>query len=201
MLDGMQTVVPHRRSQRGYTLIEVMVVLVIAALVATATIPNVMRTMIKAQGKAELTSMQNGLALVRTRSIQTGGQAAVWFDLDSGPQGEDVVRGWIDANGSETLDAGEAVLLEHVVDPRLTLAPDTGFMALAGNSSHRGALFQPNGTVVLASGAVGSANLVVTDQRGNTVRLVLQAPAGTSRTQMKIPGTTDWDDSLKHWRF
>jgi prepilin-type N-terminal cleavage/methylation domain-containing protein len=199
MLYGMQTVVTGRRAQRGFTLIEVMIVLAIVAVVAAAVVPNVLRTIVKAQGQAEIGAIRNGIMLARTRAIQSGSQAVVHFDID--PTGPDVMRSWLDTNGNEVWDGGEATLVIHAVDPRMSLTADASWVALASQPSDRGAVFQPNGTVILAGGSVGSANLVMTDTNANTVRLVIQAPAGTTRAQMLDPKTSAWDDKLKHWRF
>jgi prepilin-type N-terminal cleavage/methylation domain-containing protein len=201
MLYGMQTVVTGRRAQRGFTLIELMIVLAIVSVVAAAVIPNVLRTIVKAQGQAQLGALKNGMMLARTRAIQSGSQAVVHFDMDSGPDGQDVMRSWLDTNPNEIWDAGEATLIVVTVDPRMNLTADASWVALASQPSDRGAVFQPNGTVILAGGSVGSANLVMTDTNANTVRLVMQAPAGTTRAQMLDPKTSAWDDALKHWRF
>lgn len=196
MLYEMSTLSPSSRRERGYTVFEILVVLLIASLVAAFAIPNLFRTAVRTRGMSEVRTLQNGIMQARVRAIQSGWPTVFRFNVSA--TGVDRIDAWIDTTPNQSWDTGEPPVLEHSLDEGYSLSPDTDFVALG---THRGIVFLPDGTVELASGAVGSATVQLSDNIGNTVRLVVRAPTGMAQAQMLIPGTGDWDDQLKHWRW
>ena len=115
-----------RRERRGFTLIELMVVLAIAAIILSVGIPS-FRTMLQNQ---RMTSTVNGLFasmnLARSEALKRG----MPVHLSTADGGIDWRKGWVvfvDSNGTGQPDAGDEVIFKHdevpngmIIEPKFT---------------------------------------------------------------------------------
>ena len=69
---------------------------------------------------------------------------------------------------------------------------------------YKGVVFLPTGIAIATETGipgVGRGSVIVTDQFGNQIRLQVWSSTGTVQLTMKVPGTTEWSDELRHWTY
>jgi type IV fimbrial biogenesis protein FimT len=189
---------------RGFTLIEIMVVIFIMGLVLTIGYPNMRRAWMRARMMSQVGVLKQAVGMARATSLKRGrGVAVRLLDADAEQEGG-VVIAWVDINGDGVLDAPvEDVIGRWNVKSRIVLKPDPGRSLYALGKTSRGVLFLPNGTA-RATGA-GTAGMgrgaVVLSDRVNEVRLTIMGGTGTVVAEMWNPEAGSWSKELRYWRF
>jgi len=181
---------PHRsrRGTAGFTLIEILVVLLVMALLLTFMLPSFLKTIQKQKlvGAAQQTAIL--LRLARLQAIKTATNTVVQIDTTKG-----TVTAFGDPNNNQTFDAGETML------GRVDLPKGVTFMAVSGFTTPPTpavAIFSSNGSVA-AAGAFRLQNnagdqieaRVLTTTSG---RVVLQKNDGTGNWLPNGEGVNAW---------
>jgi prepilin-type N-terminal cleavage/methylation domain-containing protein len=191
--------------ERGFTLVEVAVVLVITALILAFGVPNLMRSKIRAEMLSQVKMFRQALTVSRIRAIQQGDRVVVSFE-NLGSRGG-VLQAWVDNDLDETRSAGDVDLFQRLVPEKFGVTQDASLRLyrLGGAGGRRGVVFLPNGSgIVNEAGLVGlgQGGAIITDLKGNQFRLRILGGTGTVIEEMRIPGTSDWDTkSSKYWRY
>ena len=200
---------PSRRMnesrERGFTLVELVVVMVIVAIILAFGIPNLMRSKIRAEMLGQVKMFRQAVAISRINAIREGGRVVVSFEGLGDTGGW--LRAWVDNDLTETLSTGDTILYERIVPEKFNVSQDgtLRLYRLAGSASARGVVFLPNGTGIVneaGNAGIGEGAAVITDKKGNQLRLRILAGSGTVIEEMRDPGSGDWDEkSTKYWRY
>jgi len=210
MLDVMGNRIPlllvRRRSRRarGFTLIEIMVVIAIMGLVVAIGYPNMRRSLMRARMMSQVGVLKQAMGTARATSLARGRGVAVRLLESSAEQEGGSVVAWVDLNGNGLLDAPvEDVIGRWTVKSRIILKPDPSRSLFILGKSNRGVLFLPNGTArstEKGSAGVGRGALVLSD-RVNDVRLSIMGGTGTVVAEMWDPDNGNWSKDLRYWRY
>lgn len=172
-----------QRSPRGFTLIEVMVVLVVMAVLGTVGIPSMAGIM----DSIKLSSASNvflaNLHLARSEAIKRNGRVVLCKSADgvSCATSGGWEQGWIvfhDANKNAALDSGEAVI------ERAQPLPVS--LRLTGNQNVSSYVsFVPTGATQLVGGAFQAGTLTLCRQSalGGEARQIILNAVGRPRVQ------------------
>lgn len=113
-----------RRSMRGLTAVEVLIVLTIVAVLAATAIPNLASMLERYRASGAADDLQHTLMSTRAQAIAAGNRAVVAPLMDN-----EWVNGWrifLDPNNNGTLDAGERVIqIFEARNPELSITPST----------------------------------------------------------------------------
>lgn len=161
---------PFQRAVRGFTLVELMVVLTMVAILATLATPSLRRfaanQMVQNTAHELMLSMQEarGYAISRNRPVTIRAN------------GDDWTTGWqifVDTNGNGTLDAGEQVLSSSVaMDAKLKV------QNLAGCTLRNSFTYQADGFL---NGVANGGVYISTDIDGTKKRCVVVNRVGRPR--------------------
>lgn len=196
-----------RTRERGFSLMELLVVMMLVTVIVALTVPNLRRSRIRAEMLEQVNMCKQAVAVARIEAIKGRRQVVIGFvgtALYSAEGGE--LRAFVDADGDEVYDAGEQILntwdLSDAVEVRLDLT--NPLRDLGGLGGDRGMVIRPDG-VVLASNAtapVGQGAYRLQDQWGNVIRLTHFSGAGSVQAEMLVPATANtWDTNLRHWSY
>jgi len=194
----------RRRRRRGFTLIEIMVVIAIMGLVVAIGYPNMRRSLMRARMMSQVGVLKQAVGMARATSLKRGRGVAVRLLETSLEQEGGVVVAWVDVNGNGVLDDPvEDVIGRWTVESRIILKPDPSRSLFILGQSNRGVLFLPNGTArstETGSAGVGRGAVVLSD-RLNEVRLSIMGGTGTVVAEMWDPDNNVWSKDLRHWRY
>ena len=196
-----------RTRERGFSLMELLVVMMLVTVIVALTVPNLRRSRIRAEMLEQVNMCKQAVAVARIEAVKGRRQVVIGFvgtALYSAEGGE--LRAFVDGDGDEVYDAGEQILnswdLSNNVEVRLDLT--NPLRDLGGLGSDRGMVIRPDG-VVLASNStapVGQGAYRLQDRWGNVIRLTHFSGAGSVQADMLIPGSTNsWDTNLRHWSY
>ena len=189
---------------RGFTLIEIMVVIAIMGLVVAIGYPNMRRSLMRARMMSQVGVLKQAVGMARATSLKRGRGVAVRLLETSLEQEGGVVVAWVDVNGNGVLDDPvEDVIGRWTVKSRIILKPDPSRSLFILGQSNRGVLFLPNGTArstETGSAGVGRGAVVLSD-RVNEVRLSIMGGTGTVVAEMWDPNNNVWSKDLRHWRY
>lgn len=195
-------------AQRGFTLAEMLVVMALVGLIVGIGLPNLRRSSIRAEMLGEVNMVKQAIPIARINAIKGGNTVVAGFvgtTLYSETGG--TLRIWVDGNGDEQYTAGEEVIREwrisNDIEVRLDASEPLRDLGTVVTGEH-GVVFRADGVTFAADGAtpVGEGRVLLTDPFGNTIRVIVLSGAGSIRTDMLIPGTTDgWDSNMKYWRY
>jgi prepilin-type N-terminal cleavage/methylation domain-containing protein len=191
--------------QRGFTLVELVIVMVIAAMILALGIPNLVRAKIRSEMLRQVKMFRQAVAVSRISAIREGNRVIVSFE-NLGNTGGRLVA-WVDNDLTETISMGDTVLYDKRVPRKFSVNQDgtLRLYRLGGAATRRGVVFLPNGTGIVNEAGVagiGQGAAVITDTRGNQLRLRILAGSGTVIEEMRDPSTGDWDaKSTKYWRY
>ena len=198
--------------QRGFTLVEMMVVLAIITLIVGVTIPNLRRSAVRAELISETKMLRQALAIARIHAVKNSRRVALQFLPDGDQAYPDLEPfAWLDDNANDTFDNGEEVVGRWALGVTTFLGVDDSSKKVLG-SLHQfgttspfplGVVFLPNGTAI-ASGnniGVGEAAVLISDRYDNRIRLTIQGGAGTVVEEMWDYYEEDWSTEFKFWRY
>jgi prepilin-type N-terminal cleavage/methylation domain-containing protein len=194
------------RHQRGFTLVELVVVLAIIALIVGIAIPNLRRAMVRANLMDEVKMARQALGVARINAIKNSRRVAVLLlPQESGDHFDRTIVAWVDETSDEAPDAGDEVVGRWPMGPNTAIGPEPlnpnwELHDLA--SPTKGIVFLPDGSAMvhLDQVGVGEGGFVLSDKVGNRILLLVRA-SGTVEEQMWDPENTTWSTELKHWRY
>jgi prepilin-type N-terminal cleavage/methylation domain-containing protein len=192
------------RQARGFTLLEILVVIAIMGLVIAIGYPNMRRSYMRARMMSQVGVLKQAVAVSRATSLKRSrGVAMRLLEANAEQEGGHVIA-WVDGNGNRVLDGpAEDVVGRWTVKNRITLKPDPGGGLFPLGESNRGVLFLPNGTAIVnESGSVGiGQGSVLLSDRVNEIRLTIMGGTGTVVAEMWNPDSDTWSRELRHWRY
>jgi prepilin-type N-terminal cleavage/methylation domain-containing protein len=195
--------------ERGFTLVEMMVVLLLIFLIVGISLPNLRRTIVRSDLLGEVKKVQVAVMFSRLHAVKNSRQVALKILDDDAEQQGGTIIAWVDdnADGSAT---GEEIIKQWKVGRDvgnvITLAPDgAGSLDLFGLAgTELGVVFLPNGTAITnvnGDVGIGTGAVVIGDSRFNDIRLTINAGAGTIIQEMWDPIEDEWSTQLKFWRY
>ena len=216
MLEKMQSARTDSRTagsrqsgERGFTLVEMMVVLVLIFLIVGISLPNLRRSIVRADLLSEVKKVQMAVMFSRIHAVKNSRRVALKILDDDAEQEGGTIIAWVDDNGDGSA-AGEEIIKQWKVGRDvgniITLAPDgAGSLDLFGLAgSELGVVFLPNGTAitnVTGDVGIGTGAVVIGDSRFNDIRLTINAGAGTIVQEMWNPAGSEWSTDMKYWLY
>lgn len=216
MLEKMQsartvsrTAGSRQSGDRGFTLVEMMVVLVLIFLIVGISLPNLRRSIVRADILSEVKKVQMAVMFSRIHAVKNSRRVALKILDDDAEQEGGTIIAWVDDNGDGSA-AGEEIIKQWKVGRDvgniITLEPDgAGSLDLFGLAgSELGIVFLPNGTAITnVSGdvGIGTGAVVIGDSKFNDIRLTINAGAGTILQEMWDPIEDEWSTQMKFWRY
>ena len=204
-----------RRGERGYTLVEALIVVGIIGIIVAASIPSLRRSRMRAAMLDTVRVFEQAAAVSRISAIKRSTNVCLHVLDEDGRHQFNTFRAWYDTNENEVEDAGEDLVgvwqirnadewsFEESTAPRQMYVLNS-----SGGGTARGIVYLPNGMAITArAGTPGVGEgafeyFVYQDGRKwNTFRVSVFGGAGTKRIVMRIPGTSDWDTNFAHWEY
>lgn len=196
-----------RARERGFSLMELLVVLALVTVIVAVTVPNLRRSRIRAEMLEQVNMCKQAVAVARIEAVKGRQQVVLGFvgtALYTAEGGE--LRAFVDADGDEVYDAGERILNTWQVSDAVEVRLDgtNPLRDLGGAGSDRGMVIRPDGVVLAGTAAapVGQGAYRLQDQFGNVIRLTHFSGAGSVQAEMLVPATANtWDTNLRHWSY
>lgn len=176
--------IPTPTTDRGFTLIEVMITLVIAAVVITIGVPGLTDFVASQRVRTVASDLVADMALARAEAIKESRQAI--FERVSGATNtwKDGWRICVDLNGNATCDNAE-------VRKVTTAVPGRSKICSTATDFDNRIFFRPDGRVVRASAPGANDGLKVSDDNGDgasqndRIRLVFLSISGRARMEIQ----------------
>jgi Tfp pilus assembly protein FimT len=185
--------------QRGFTLAEILVMLLVLALISVITVANMHRALVKSRTNRGLRSISSAVDFARTEALKRHSPVGVVFG-----QSMVVFEDWDGAASNGVYDnPGDPLISTWDVDAILTFgtgpASDTDSKTVLNT-----VVYESDGAL---GGPAGGGAAYVTDIRGNDFRVRVNPVTGASRTEMwtKEPDTNTWYWSARRetwqWKY
>lgn len=203
-----------RRCQRGYTLVEALVVMAIIGIVVAISIPSLRRSRMRASMLDTIRTFEQAAAVSRISAIKRGSNVCLRVLTQGTRHQINSFHAWYDANENEVQDSTE----QTIGDWQIRNAGEWSFetssadplyvLNAVGGGTNRGIVYLPNGMALTrAAGQVGIGEgafeyYVWRDsQKWNLFRIGVFGGAGTVQTQMWNPGAGSWDSNFAYWEY
>ncbi len=189
--------------ERGFTLVEMLVVTAIIGMILAVTIPALRRSMIRAELLGEIKMLHGAISLARINAIKQSRQVAFRVLLDDAAQKGGLLHAWLDEDADGAKDSDEDDVGRWIVDSAMTMMPDAGMQFASLSGTERGIIFLPNGAAIANSGGtvVGVGAVVGQDYALNRIRISVQGGSGTVRREMWDYEHSVWSDEIRFWRY
>jgi len=204
--DSLPSSGEFRRRERGFTLFEILAVLMIIALLVVIGYPILWRSLVRAEMLGEVNMIQQAASVARINAIKQSGRVTLKILDANALQEGGLVEAWLDRNedGVNNEPADDQVG-RWMLKTGFTLAPDTlNPLFKLGGTTGRGVVFLPTGTTIAnATGniGVGQGAVLIGDDRLNGFRLLIRGGSGTVTKQMLNPYDSTWSDEFRFWRY
>jgi prepilin-type N-terminal cleavage/methylation domain-containing protein len=202
-----------RRHERGFTLHEVAVVIMILALAVAIGAPMMRRSLVRSELLGQVKMLQNAVAVCRMKAIKDGRWVVLEMLKNEGgsewtaPGGR--VFAWVDDDQNLGRDSGEELVGEWFLNIRTMILKEGADRQLFDlRTDYKGVVFLPTGIAIATKNTtggipgIGRGSVIVQDRFGNQIRLQIWSSTGAVDLMMKVPGTADdWDRNLRHWVY
>jgi prepilin-type N-terminal cleavage/methylation domain-containing protein len=191
------------RSERGFTLVEMLVVAAIMSMILVITIPAMRRSMVRAELLGEVKMLQGAVSVSRIAAIKQSRQVSLRILLDNASQKGGLVHAWVDDDADGVKDSSEEDVGRWLMDNDMTMKPDGGMQLTLLSGTERGVLFLPNGAAIANAGGtvVGMGAVVVEDYASNQIRISVLGGSGTVIQEMWDYEHSQWSDEIRFWRY
>ena len=192
-----------RRTERGFTLIEMLVVVAIMGMILAISIPAMRRSMVRAELLGEVKMLRAAVSVSRINAIKQSRTVVLRILLDDAAQDGGVVRAWIDDDDDRVADAGEEDIGRWRMNDDIKLSPDAGLRLRGLSGTELGIVFLPSGAAIANTGGtvVGAGAVVVSDYASNQIRISVQGGSGTVVQEMWDFENSRWSDQIRFWRY
>jgi len=193
------------RQERGFTLVEIMVVIAIIGLIAVVGLPMMARSVVRARILSQVGVLKQAVAMARIRALKQGGGVAVRFlTTNAAREGGEVIA-WVDGDGDGSYGPPTEILVGRwPVKDNVILKPDPANALFVLGGTARGILFMANGAAAVresGSVGVGQGAIVVSDRHQNDVRLLILGGTGTVVQEMWDAESGVWSKEMRFWRY
>jgi prepilin-type N-terminal cleavage/methylation domain-containing protein len=191
------------RTERGFTLIEMLVVVAIMGMILVISIPAMRRSMVRAELLGEVKMLRAAVSVARINAIKQSRIVVLRILLDDAAQNGGLVHAWIDEDDDGVADAGEEDVGRWRMNDDITLSPDAGLQLRGLSGTELGVVFLPSGAAIANTGGtvVGVGAVVVSDYASNQIRISVQGGSGTVVQEMWDFENSLWSDQIRFWRY
>lgn len=208
--DSLPPSVHLRGRERGFTLIEILMVIALIGLLVAIGFPMMRRTLVRAEMMGQVKMLQQAINVSRMRAIKDGEWVVLeLLHKDDGvwqtpPLG--LVYSWVDNNRNRRYNqASEELVHKWYLNIHTAILKEGGNRRLYDlRARYKGIVFMPTGIAIATKAGVpgvGRGSVIVEDQFGNRIRLQVWSSAGTVQLTMWNPYDSEWSDELRFWRY